>query len=332
MSSPIYESDPEPAPDSDFVDGELSHLLAGNRGRLRDVRRTPLTVTGVMPAIGGFEVEIDAFEDRGARWQLPLTAIGRLQFPRAAPRADEQVFAELRAAAERFDRPLAIPVDAERRARTLGRIDVTQVALRERLSPRLSEIDVADHVRRREGSRALADTFRELLREHAVAELDEAFARSFVSNPQAGEIVKGHAIVLAELGLCAYRGTIIRDPAAFAGSWAKSRRAEHIILRSAATQALWEALGYGEITLYRGAASDAPFTARPPGSFVSATFAEDVAREHYAGGSTTHSAILSRQRVPTSRLFMTFLETPAMNHPYREAEAVLIGDPANAAF
>ena len=48
MRSPIYESDPEPAPDSDFVDAELSHLLAGNRGRLRDVRRTPFTVTGVM--------------------------------------------------------------------------------------------------------------------------------------------------------------------------------------------------------------------------------------------------------------------------------------------
>ena len=29
---------------------------------------------------------------------------------------------------------------------------------------------------------------------------------------------------------------------------------------------------------------------------------------------------------------MTFLETPAMNDRYHEAEAVLIGDPANAAF
>jgi hypothetical protein len=29
---------------------------------------------------------------------------------------------------------------------------------------------------------------------------------------------------------------------------------------------------------------------------------------------------------------MTFLETSAMNRQFQEAEAVLIGDPANAAF
>jgi hypothetical protein len=29
---------------------------------------------------------------------------------------------------------------------------------------------------------------------------------------------------------------------------------------------------------------------------------------------------------------MTFLETPAMNARYQEAEAVLIGDPGNPAF
>jgi hypothetical protein len=332
MSSPIYQGDPEPAPDSGFVDAELSHLLAGNRGRLRDVRRTPLTVTAVIPAIGGFEVEIDAFEDRGARWQLPLTAVDRLQFPRDARRAPEQVFAELRAAVERFDRPLEIPTDPEQRARTLDRISAAQAALLEGPLARLPEIDLPDHMRRREGSHALAEMFRELLDEHGLADLDEQFARSFVSNPQSGEIVKGHAVVLAELGLCPYSGTIVRDPATFAGSWTRSRRADHVIVRVAATQAVWGALGHREITLYRGAASDGPFTARAPVSFVSATFSEEVARSHFAGGPTTHTAVLCRQRVPVGRLFMTFLETPAMNDRYREAEAVLIGDPANAAF
>lgn len=332
MRSSIYQSDPQTLPDGDFVDAELSHLLAGNRGRLRDVRRTPLTVIRVMPAIGSFEVEIDAFEDQGARWQLPLTAIDRLQLPHDARHAPEQVVAELRAAVARFDRPLEIPADAERRARTLERIQVTQAALRDRLLARLPEIDLADHIRRREGHRELAEVFTRFLDQHGLTDLDEQFARSFVSNPHAGEIVKGHAIVLAELGLCPYSGTITRDPAAFAGSWTKSRRAEHIIVRAAGTQALWDALGEGEITVYRGAASDVPFRARPPASFVSTTFSEDVAHAHYAGGPTTHAAILCRQRMPISRLFMTFLETPAMNDRYREAEAVLIGDPANAVF
>jgi hypothetical protein len=39
-----------------------------------------------------------------------------------------------------------------------------------------------------------------------------------------------------------------------------------------------------------------------------------------------------RQIVSPDRLFMTFLETAAMNRQFKEAEAVLIGDPANRAF
>ena len=48
--------------------------------------------------------------------------------------------------------------------------------------------------------------------------------------------------------------------------------------------------------------------------------------------SDADAALLARQRVPVSRLFMTFLETAAMNDRYREAEAALIGDPYNPVF
>jgi hypothetical protein len=43
--------------------------------------------------------------------------------------------------------------------------------------------------------------------------IETAFTRRYVSNPGAGEEVKGHAIVAAELGLAAYRGPVVRDPA-----------------------------------------------------------------------------------------------------------------------
>jgi hypothetical protein len=42
--------------------------------------------------------------------------------------------------------------------------------------------------------------------------------------------------------------------------------------------------------------------------------------------------MLCRQNVSIARLLMTFLETPAMNERYREAEAVLIGDPSEVVF
>jgi hypothetical protein len=53
---------------------------------------------------------------------------------------------------------------------------------------------------------------------------------------------------------------------------------------------------------------------------------------HFEGGPTTNVAVLVRQQVQVSRLFMTFIETQAMNEHYREAEAVLIGEPKNLAF
>ena len=36
--------------------------------------------------------------------------------------------------------------------------------------------------------------------ERGLAALDRDFTETFVSNPNSGELVKGHAIVLAELG------------------------------------------------------------------------------------------------------------------------------------
>jgi hypothetical protein len=332
MTAPIYESDPQSAPESDFVDAELRHLVVGSRGRLRDARRTPLTITRVLPEIGGFEVEIEAFEDQGARWQLPLTAIDRLQFPRNAPCEPERRVMDLGAAMVRFSQPLEIPIDHQRRARTLERIHDIQAAVRRRVEDCMRQIDLTDHIRKRKGDDTLAALVTELLDEYALVDVDGRFATSFVSNPHSGELVKGHAIVLAELGLCPYTGTIIRDPASFADPWTKPRREEHLIVRIAVTQAIWAALGHQEITLYRGAASDSPFTARASASFVSATFSEAVALAHYEGGPTAHTAILCRQRIPISRLFMTFLETPALSDRYREAEAVLIGDPSNGAF
>jgi len=65
---------------------------------------------------------------------------------------------------------------------------------------------------------------------------------------------------------------------------------------------------------------------------VSCTFSPAVAEAHFAGGPSTTCAVMWRQTVNPDRLFMTFLETAAMNRQFKEAEAVLIGDPANRAF
>jgi hypothetical protein len=122
------------------------------------------------------------------------------------------------------------------------------------------------------------------------------------------------------------------DAHLFTEPWTKEQRAEHITTRLAFIHELWASWGSQTVTLYRGAAVDGPLAPRSPTSFVSATFSSDVASAHFEGGPTTQTAALWRQQVPISRLFMTFLETSAMSERFNEAEAILIGDPANRAF
>jgi hypothetical protein len=329
----VYATDPHAAPDSDFEPGALRHLVPGNRGRLLDARRTPIAVTAVVPDRGAFEVEIGAFEDAGARWELPLEDVGRFQFARDARLADAGVVAELERAADRFDRALAIDCDPGARLATLERIARERTAFRERLTLEAAAgVDLAGCVERRSGDERLFSLLEDAMARHDVAELERRFSTTFVGNPRSGEVVKGHAIVLAELGLCPYRGKIVRDPGLFDEPWSKARRAWHLIARLAFTQALWGALGREDAVLYRGAAVEGGLSDPLPSSFVSATLSREVAMAHFEGGPTTQSAVLWRQRVPLGRLFMTFLETRAMNDRFREAEAVLLGDPANRAF
>jgi hypothetical protein len=153
-----------------------------------------------------------------------------------------------------------------------------------------------------------------------------------VTNPRAGELVKGHAIVAAELGLCPYHGKAPRDPELFAGALSRARREEHLLARLAFTQELIELISARNLDLYRAASTEGAFRAQPRPTFVSATFSATVAEAHFKGGPMTRAAVLWRQRLPAQRTLMTFLETAALNERFREAEAVLLADPSNQAF
>jgi hypothetical protein len=222
-----------------------------------------------------------------------------------------------------------IEPDPAAREGTLRRIDRARADVRIELP---APLDLAARVQARAGDPELFTLLDGLVADRDVADLEQRFADAFVSNPRSGELVKGHAIVLAELGLCPYRGKVVRDPGVFEGAGRKERRAEHLVARLAFTYELWSTVGDETVTLYRGAAVDGPLPERSSSSFVSATFSREVAAAHFEGGSTTWTAVQWRQTVPVTRLLMTFLETREMNGRFREAEAVLIGDPANRAF
>src|SRR6185437_4960683 len=108
VTESMYQSDPGAAPDTQFLPGELRYLVTGNRARLLDPRRTPVHVTAVSPETGFFEVEIDAFEDAGARWLIPLESAASYQFAGGGATVGDAGLRELRDAVARCDVQITI--------------------------------------------------------------------------------------------------------------------------------------------------------------------------------------------------------------------------------
>lgn len=243
MDAEVYQSDRDAAPDRDFAAGELRHVVVGNRGRLLDARRTPLLITAVSPERGEFEVRIEAFEDRGARWELPIWEIKRLQFARDSADATPETLVRLQQAVDRLNRELSLEADPAALAGTQTRIAQRRVEARKVVRGVVGSIDLADCIERRTGDPRLFDALQRFLASEDLVDLDRRFCQTLVSNPNSGELVKGHAIILAELGLCAYHGTVIRDPALFTADQSPAQRAQHLVSRIAFARELWSHLG-----------------------------------------------------------------------------------------
>jgi len=324
----IHESDPGQTPDSDFEPGELHHLVPGNTGRMLDTRRTPVAIGPVDPDIGAFEVEVLAFEDRGARWLIEIERVSHFQFPLGAPRADVATLAALAAAVARFDRSLDIPIDPRARARTRTRLREEERRAAAVLGDAPRHIEVGGRL----GDDAVQRVLYDFLASRALTDLESSFAERYASNPSSGDLVKGHEIVIARLGLVPYHGRVARDPHLFAGEWSEERRAAHVVARLGFVRAMLRAAGHDRVWLYRGLTAERPLGAPPPRTFVSTTFDRKVAESIAGRGPATVVSVLIGQLVPADRVFMTFIETSQLNRVYREAEAVLLANRRNRAF
>jgi hypothetical protein len=327
-TEPIHESDPDQAPDSDFEPGQLHHLVPGNAGRMLDTRRTPVRVGSVDPDRGAFEVEVLAFEDRGARWLIDVERVSHFQFPPDASRGDAAALAALAEAVARFGQSLDIPINPRTRARTRARLRQEERRAAAVLSDAPQLIDLGGSLGNESVQRALHDH----LAARAMTDIEAGFAERYVSNPSSGELVKGHEIAIARLGLVPYHGKVVRDPDLFAGAWSEERRAEHVVARLGFVRAMLRAAGQDRVWLYRGLTADGPLGVPRARTFVSTTFDRAVAESIAGRGPATVVSVLVGQLVPVDRVFMTFIETAQLNGVYHESEAILLADRRNRAF
>ena len=337
----IYARHDDPAPDADFEPGCLEHLVPGNTGRLLDERRTPVSVAAVRAGQGRFELRLEDFEDAGAVWLVDLEDVAHYQFARGEARLGAAEVAALEAAVARFAGRLQVPADPA--ARAGSRAAVMAETLRagawlDGHSDFLRSDAPLPDPEEREGVPQLYAETRAWFAACGLDDIEQAFAEVWVSNPRSGDVVRGHRVILAELGLAGFDGRAPRDPQAFAGGFSRTRRAAHVLARLGWVAALFarlEAHGgdrWRHGRLHRGHSGPGPL--RPPAArgFLAASFSLEVARSHHdMAGPGAHRRLVSRP-LPRERRFMTCLETEALNGRYREAEAVLLAAPDDPWF
>jgi hypothetical protein len=129
----------------------------------------------------------------------------------------------------RLDVPLEITADPAAGLRSRGEI----AAAREHADAWLTAHGVAEsidpdpYIARCRGSDDAAGWLAAYLAEATppgLAALDTELTAGYVSSPGSGDLVRAHLIVLAELGLCRYRGNAIRDPASLDGPYSRDAR------------------------------------------------------------------------------------------------------------
>ena len=281
MSSKWFQSDPNRSPDSEFDPGELHHLCVGNEGRLLDFRRTPVRVEKLSDETGLATIQILAFEDQGALWDLLYEEVGKYQFKKGFSTVSAEALKRIQEAVKRLNREVDIPCDLSRREQTL------QALSRER---ELAEAWLVEHSRffrsgsripegEPEGSSLLYADTRAYMAQRDLGDLEALFTRQYVSH-FFNEAVKAHRIAIAQLGLASYKGEMLRDPFQTGDALCLERRATHVIVRMGFVQAIFERCGRESIVLYRMESCEGSLRPRPSGTaLVSASFRMDIVGE-----------------------------------------------------
>jgi len=330
----IYENAPLIEKDEGFELAHLAHLVIGNQARLLDPRRTPVKIVDLQKNIAAFSVEITAFEDKGAIWQLPLWYVHKFQFQKNAKRLPVLDADILQKLVDKYNRNVELEFNHSATASTLCKLEDYRRQADEWLCKHSAfiqqkqEVDLTSPI----GKSSLQADLARWFRQFDLHDLDTQFADNYVSNPASTELIKGHRMVLADMGLCPYQGGIQRDPELFSGVWTREIRTLHILTRMAFVQGLFLRLGYEKLPLFRAIYSDDEIERPRNQGFVSTTFSSSVASSLFESGQTCEMAIMTWQKVPVKRLFMTHIETERLNQPYREAEAILLFDMDNPLF
>lgn len=304
-------------------------MVEGNYCRLLDGRRTPGTVERYLDDSAMFRWRIVGFEDKGKYWDVPAEGVTRYQFTKDAKRLDAERIKRIEASIQKYQRRLTIETAEEERHQTESEIKAVENAITDWLRSNSIFFKNQEQLDLKSGTapKSLPEDLTLYMRSVGMEEIERRTADSVVLNPNSGEWIKGMAIVLAEMGLVPYRDKIPRTRDIFEGLGRKENRRSYLTHRLAFVRAYFHVLGIKEVTLYRGMATEWEWGKRPSSrTFVSFTFSTKVAGSHcdFDRSSDKRHSYLVKRTYTVEDLFMTSLETGAMNKQYREAEAIVL--------
>lgn len=325
---PIHQINPDTRPDHEFLPGTLELLAEGNACRLRDRRRTPGRIESISAESGYFRWRILDFEDKGKFWDVQIEDVNKFQFEIDSRKESPAIINDYERLIRKFQTQLVIDAstaesDAIGKCLAERTVEIQNwLRTRQRFSEFSFETDVQEI-----SMHALA-ALQDYMNLRGLAEQERLTSEIYVLNPHSGEWIKGMKIVLAEMGLKKFSGSIVRDRNLFLGVGDKRHRRAYLLERLAFVRALFKLLGKSHVRLFRGASVEGPWRVGAPKFFSSWTFSKAVAESFCCFDSdsgTAHSYLFMRT-FPVEKLLMTFLETESMNRQYCEAEAVLMHD------
>ena len=333
----IYQYNKNRLPDEAFLPGEIAFLVKGNHCRLLDGRRTPGVIGEYNDESAMFRWRITDFEDKGKYWEVPAEGIVRYQFTKDAKKLDIERIKEINSSIKKYQKMLTIKIVQEKKRQTEVEIQKVGRSISNWLKNNSVFFKNQERLdfKSRKGSASLAKDFTRYMKSVGMKAIEQRTADILVLNPNSGEWIKGMAIVLAEMGLVPYKDKIPRTRDIFEGLGEKDKRRNYLIHRLAFVRAFFHLLGIEDVTLYRGMSTERKWGKRASArTFVSFTFNSKIAKAYcvFSRDSDFKHSYFLKRTFPVEKLFMTYLETAAMNMRYKEAEAFVLYNTEDSTF
>lgn len=317
--------------DDHFVDGELKYLVIGNECRLLDQRRTPGFIKRIDLDGGYFRWEISDFEDRGKFWDVPFEQASSYQFKNESKEASTDEIKKYQYRINELDKDIEILADSKQKKDIQSQILEISNAIDSWLEKKSEFFKSGNNVdfQNTTGPISLRTDFIKYMEENDLLELEAKTSEIQVMNPYSGDWIRGLQIVMAEMGIKDYFGSDVRSKDTFKGLGAKEKRQKYIEHRLAFVRSYFKKLGLNEAPLYRGMVTEWNWSAGAKRNYrfwSSWTFSHKVSQDfaNFDPASKYKNSYLISRAIPVEKIFMTFLETDAMNKQYLEAEALVL--------